>query len=187
MKQHSEPVVLEAREATPSSLDLLYAQVEALGRSVRRSGAVVVQDLGAPALETVAERADLRHLVAVPSDDGLVEEHSGNLWILGQVDVAHRPLGQPGTEEFVVGIGVAATTQSSNRIHYVNISPYITPSGQYQADIGGGICRENDGVHFDYLSPATPCYLHTDCGKALQMGSSFHDSGRPSGEVILQC
>ncbi len=49
---------------------------------------MVVQDLGASALERVAERADLIDLVALASDDGLVEEHSGNLGIVDQVDVA---------------------------------------------------------------------------------------------------
>jgi len=98
MKKDPQPVVLEAREATPGTLDLLHAEVEALGRAVGGAGAMVVQDLGAPALERVAERADLIDLVALASDDGLVEEHSGNLRILGQVDVAHRLLGQPRSE-----------------------------------------------------------------------------------------
>ena len=75
---------------------------------------MVVQDLGAPALERVAERADLIDLVALASDDGLVEEHSGNFRILGQVDVAHRLLGQPGPEQLVVGIAVAQPEQDAS-------------------------------------------------------------------------
>ncbi len=72
---------------------------------------MVVQDLAAPALECLSERADLFDLVALAPDDGLVEEHAGNLGVLGQVDVAHRLLGQPGAEQLVVGIAVAQPEQ----------------------------------------------------------------------------
>ena len=111
MKEDPQSVVIEAGEATARTLDLLHAQVEAFGRTVRGAGPVVVQDLGAPTLKGGAERTDLFDLVALAPDNGLVEKHSGNLRILGQVDVAHRLLGQPGTEELVVGIAVAQSEQ----------------------------------------------------------------------------
>jgi hypothetical protein len=84
--------VLETGAATPGTLDLLRAQVDALGRAVGTTGPMVVQDLGAPTLECLSERADLFDLVALASDDGLVEQNPGLLGILGQVDIAHRLL-----------------------------------------------------------------------------------------------
>ena len=72
MKKDPQPVVLEAGEATTGTLDLLDAQVEAFGRAVGSAGAVMVQDLGPPALEGISEPSDLLDLVALASDDGLV-------------------------------------------------------------------------------------------------------------------
>jgi hypothetical protein len=69
--------VLEAGEAATGALDLLHAEVEPLGRAVRGSCAVVVEDLLTPALERVAEGADLIDRVGATSGDGLVEENSG--------------------------------------------------------------------------------------------------------------
>ena len=42
---------------------------------------------------------------------------------------------------------IRSATQSSTTTHFVDISPYITPAGHFQADVGGGICRASDGVH----------------------------------------
>ncbi len=103
--------MIEAGEATARTLDLLHAHIEAFCRAVAGTGPVVVQDLGAPTLEGGAERTDLFDLLALAPDDGLVEEHTGNLRILGQADIAHRLLSEPGTEEFVVGVSVAQPQQ----------------------------------------------------------------------------
>ncbi len=65
---------------------------------------MVVQDLALPALESVVEGADLLDLVALAADDRLAQERAGLAGPLGQVDVAHRLLGQPGPEELVVGV-----------------------------------------------------------------------------------
>jgi hypothetical protein len=111
MKKDPQSVVFEAGEATPGTLDLLDAQVETLGRAVGRPGAVVVQDLGPPALECLSERADLFDLVALASDDGLVEEHSGFLEVIGQVDVADGLLSASHAEHLVVGIAEAQPGQ----------------------------------------------------------------------------
>jgi hypothetical protein len=64
---------------------------------------------------------------------------------------------------------ILSATQSSTTTHFVDISPYITPAGQFQADVGGGICRASDGVHL-YYSPGSFLFVHTKCGKALQRG-----------------
>jgi hypothetical protein len=65
-----------------------------------------------------------------------------------------------------------AATQYSKAVHFVDVSPYITPSGRYQTDADGGVCRASwDGVHL-YYGPqgAVDDYVQTDCGKALQKG-----------------
>ena len=63
--------MLEAGEAMAGSLDPPHAQVHAFGGTVGGPGAVMVQDLDGPALERVAEGADLLDLVALAPDDGL--------------------------------------------------------------------------------------------------------------------
>ena len=72
---------------------------------------MVVQDLALPALKGVAQGADLLDLVALAPDDRLAQESAGLADTLGQVDIAHRLLGQPGAEELVVGITAAQPEQ----------------------------------------------------------------------------
>jgi hypothetical protein len=61
-------------------------------------------------------------------------------------------------------------TRSSKAVHFVDISPYITPSGRYETDVDGGPCRANDGIDLYYSAPGAVHYVHTQCGKALQRG-----------------
>ncbi len=63
---------------------------------------------------------------------------------------------------------IQSATRSSTMTHFVDISPYITPAGQFQADVGGGICRASDGIHLYY--GVGFAYVHTECGEALQRG-----------------
>ena len=65
---------------------------------------------------------------------------------------------------------IQATTHSSKTIHFVDISPYITPSGKYESDVDGGVCRASDGVELYYSPPGPLRYVQTQCGKALQRG-----------------
>lgn len=65
---------------------------------------------------------------------------------------------------------IEAATHSSKTIHFVDVSPYITPSGKYETDVDGGICRANDGVRLYFSGPGTLRYVQTPCGKALQRG-----------------
>lgn len=51
--------------------------------------------------------------------------------------------------------------------HVFDIAPYVTPSGEFQADVGGSICRESDGVHF-YFGPSHITTTPTYCGEELQ-------------------
>jgi hypothetical protein len=59
-----------------------------------------------------------------------------------------------------------SAARSSPKTHFVDVSPYLTPAGHFQADVGGGICRSSDGVHLY----AGTTYVHTECGKDLQQG-----------------
>ena len=59
--------MLEGREPSAGPLDLLDAEVLALGRTVGRPGPVVVQDLLPPSLQGVAEGADLVDVVGLDS------------------------------------------------------------------------------------------------------------------------
>ena len=59
---------------------------------------------------------------------------------------------------------IQSATQSSPKTRFVDISPYITPTGQFQANVDGGVCRTSDGIHL-YSN-----YVHTGCGRALQRG-----------------
>jgi hypothetical protein len=63
---------------------------------------------------------------------------------------------------------IRSAALSSTTTHFVNISPYITPAGHFQADVEGRICRASDGVHLYY--GAGLHYVQTECGKALQRG-----------------
>jgi hypothetical protein len=66
---------------------------------------------------------------------------------------------------------IKAATKSSDGVHFVDVSPYITPSGHYQTDVDGGVCRaSSDGVHLYYGPPNTFDYVQTRCGMALQNG-----------------
>jgi hypothetical protein len=61
-------------------------------------------------------------------------------------------------------------THSSKAVHFVDISPYITPSGKYETDVDGGACRANDGIELYYSALGPVHYVQTQCGKALQRG-----------------
>jgi hypothetical protein len=65
---------------------------------------------------------------------------------------------------------IKAATQSSKAVHFVSISPYITPSGQYDSNVHGGTCRASDGIDLYCSSPGPLRYVQTQCGLALQRG-----------------
>jgi hypothetical protein len=59
-EQDAEPVVVDVAEPAAGALDLLDQEVGGFDRSVRCAGAVVVQDLGAPAAQRLEEPCELR-------------------------------------------------------------------------------------------------------------------------------
>jgi hypothetical protein len=63
---------------------------------------------------------------------------------------------------------IRSATQATGT-HFIDVSPYVTPAGHFQANVGGGICRASDGVHF-YVARGRFLYVHTECGRALQRG-----------------
>jgi hypothetical protein len=68
--------MIEADEAMTGGFDLLHAQVEPFGRSVRGSRSMVVEDLRPPALQGVAERSDLGHLVSMARQPAIALSNS---------------------------------------------------------------------------------------------------------------
>lgn len=52
-------------------------------------------------------------------------------------------------------------------MRFFDLSPYVTPLGHFQADVGGSICRETDGVHF-YVGPSLSDIVPTYCGERVQ-------------------
>src|SRR5271167_27565 len=135
MQQDSKSVVLEAGEAPTGPLDLLHAEVLALGRAVRCTSPVVVQDLLPPPMQGVAEGADLLDVVGPATGDGLVEQHGGVFWIVGEIDVTDRLLGQPRTEQLVVGI-----TQPQPEQQAV-VSSLVEPFGPLQQELSDPVER----------------------------------------------
>ncbi len=65
---------------------------------------------------------------------------------------------------------IQTSIRSSKAVHFVNISPYITPLGKYETNVDGGTCRASDGIALYYTSPGPVHYVQTQCGKALQRG-----------------
>ncbi len=59
------------------------------------------------------------HVVGGAADDGLVEQRRCVGWRVGEVHVAHRFLGQPGAEQFVVGVTDAQAEQHPLRAAFV--------------------------------------------------------------------
>src|SRR3546814_2600860 len=88
-EEDPEPVVLHVPEATPGSLDLLDEKVRGLDRAVRGSGAVVVQDLAAPAAQGLEEPGELGPGVGIGAPgDGRSEEHTSELQSLMRISYA---------------------------------------------------------------------------------------------------
>jgi SGNH domain (fused to AT3 domains) len=81
-----------------------------------------------------------------------------------------NPAVTPGSHNEINAL-IKEATETSSTLHFVDISPYITPSGQYQQDVDGQVCRTADGVHLYANVPGTLYqYKKTKCGEALQEG-----------------
>ncbi len=65
---------------------------------------------------------------------------------------------------------IQAASQSASKVHFIDVSPYVTPSGQYQEEVDGQVCRDPDGIHLYTTVPGTIRYVMTKCGQALQRG-----------------
>jgi hypothetical protein len=102
---------------------------------------VVGEDLGAPAGERAPERADLRNLVGPTALDGLVEQERGVDRLLGEVDIAHRLLGDPGAEHLLVGVA------------HLEAEQHPLEAGALQA-LGAGQHQLSDPV--EGIAPASP-------------------------------
>jgi GDSL-like Lipase/Acylhydrolase family len=65
---------------------------------------------------------------------------------------------------------IQAASQSASNVHFIDVSPYITPSGHYQLDVGGQVCRDSEGIHLYTTVSGSTKYVSTKCGQALQKG-----------------
>jgi hypothetical protein len=79
-------VVVEVLEPPTGTLDLFGAEVQFFGRSVRGRGAVMVQDLFAPAQHGAGHGADLGNIVVGAGLEGDVEGHGGLVAVVDQID-----------------------------------------------------------------------------------------------------
>ena len=93
------------------ALDLLDEQVQALGGAVGGTGEVVVEDLGAPALEGPSELSDFLNRVQAAALDRTVQQQAGIIMGVGEVDLAHRFLGRPRPHDLIVGVAGADPQQ----------------------------------------------------------------------------
>jgi hypothetical protein len=64
-----------------------------------------------------------------------------------------------------------AAAANPTRVHVIDISPYITPSGHYQLNVDGQPCRTPDGVHLLVQPAGSSQWVSTPCGRALQKGA----------------
>lgn len=99
--------VLAFAQFPPAPLDFFDEQVQAFGRTVRRTGLMVGKDLGAPPGQGRAERTDLGHHICRTAGDGLVEQQRRVGRVIGQEHVPNGFLGQPGAEQLVVRVAGA--------------------------------------------------------------------------------
>jgi hypothetical protein len=111
---------------------------------------VVGEDLRAPALERVPEGLHLGYIVVEATGDGLVEEQGGDGGIVGEINVSHRFLRQPRTENMVVGVTEAKPEQHPRAAAFVEA-------------LGAGQQELSDAVERVVLPPAVAeeLVLHT--------------------------
>ncbi len=79
-------------------------------------------------------------------------------WPNGQTDP-----GASAADHTEINSLLATTAESAPSVHFIDVSKYLTPSGQFEANVGGQPCRDSDGVHLDYQ-------VYTHCGAALAGG-----------------
>jgi hypothetical protein len=107
-EQDTEPVVGQAAEASPGTLDLIDGDVGGFDTAVGGSGGVVGEDLGPPAGEGLGEGAQLRarHRIGAPGDRS-IERCLGGVVVIGEEDVTDVLLGHPGVLNLAVEVAVA--------------------------------------------------------------------------------
>ena len=79
-------------------------------------------------------------------------------WPNGQTDP-----GASAADHTEINSLLATAAESAPSVHFIDVSKYLTPSGQFEANVGGQPCRDSDGVHLDY-------HTYTHCGAALAGG-----------------
>jgi len=107
MKEDAQAVVLEAGEPTSGPPDLLRAQVETIGRIVRRSGAVVWIKISVRQRSRVSP-SERNSSTSSPLHPTMASSRSirASFWVVGQMVVAYRLLRTQDAEELVMRIAV---------------------------------------------------------------------------------
>ena len=131
-----------------------------------------VQSLADPSYDNLVEQ-QIVHLT-----QGLRSATSANIYLLSVpwMNPAPLPNGQPEpaaspTSHNEINSLLQAAAASSSATHVVDVSPYITPSGHFQTNVDGKVCRSSDGIHLYYAPNSSSLhYVHTPCGQALQRG-----------------
>jgi hypothetical protein len=78
-----------------------------------------------------------------------------------------QPAASPARHREINALLAEAAATSHGQVHYFDLGPYVTPSHHYQADVGGGICRRSDGIHF-YDGPSLYDIVPTYCAERVQ-------------------
>lgn len=150
--------MVEPVEPMPGSFGLLDGQVEGFGGAVGGAGAVMVEDLGAPAPEGVSEAADLGDVVVGAADDRLVEEGGGVVGVVGEVDVSDGFLGQSGAADLVVGV-----TDSQAQQHPL-LTRVVEAFGAFGEELADPIQRVG------LASPVAKCFVLDPAAALIELG-----------------
>ena len=78
-----------------------------------------------------------------------------------------QPAASPTRHREINALLAEVARTSHGQVHFFDLGPYVSPSGHYQADVGGGICRQSDGVHF-YDGPSEYDIVATYCTERVQ-------------------
>ncbi|MDA8037774.1 MAG: acyltransferase family protein [Actinomycetota bacterium] len=77
------------------------------------------------------------------------------------------PGASPARHREINALLAKAAASSHGQVDFFDLSPYVTPLGRFQADVGGSICRESDGIHF-YVGSSLSHIVPTYCGERVQ-------------------
>lgn len=81
-------------------------------------------------------------------------------------DGSPPPQASAARHELINSMLASVAAEFPGRVHYFDVSPYVTPGNQYDAVVAGEPCRMPDGIHFYVGQPGA--LTQTRCGASLQ-------------------